>query len=277
MGDDTKKGEAPGLTFRYTDRLERRSLLQLTAKTVIAIIAAAYGFDCPVDVRKRFGTVPFMPLIGRAAAVARLAHELTPAIRIIIHFRRRCGHCRQCGDRGGGVEVSINDVQLFEVMRIRPGAEGAGGVRARIREIVHAAILRAAVGGLMIEPESVRNFLAHHMLSLVGVVVGGRAEVGIVHLGRALRNVGAAGDVDRSQAQPAVIPVTAVADLSGARDHRATLARSACDNRRQDGAISGIPVARGLRKMPPPVGGGHVIAKLQGELRRGARPVITTP
>src|SRR5678815_1981132 len=105
------------------------------------------------------------------------------------------------------------------------------------------------------------------MLPLVRVVVFGGTEVGVVHLRAALRDVRATGDVDGREAEPAVVAVASVADLRGAGDHRAVLVRRAVDDGGQDSTVTGTPVLRCLREMPPPIRSGHVVAEFQGELR----------
>jgi len=60
----------------------------------------------------------------------------------------------------------------------------------------------------MIVSERMSDFLTNDMLSLVGIVVGRRIEVSIIHLGRTLGYMQAAtSDADGSEAQPAVIEI----------------------------------------------------------------------
>lgn len=103
----------------------------------------------------------------------------------------------------------------------------------------------------MVKAEGVGHFLAHDVFTLVGVVVGGRIEIGAVHLGRALGDM-VARDVDRRQPQPTIIAIGAVADLGGSEHHRAALAGGAADDGRQHRAIALIPVARRLRQVRAP-------------------------
>ncbi len=60
------------------------------------------------------------------------------------------------------------------------------------------------------------NLLTHDMLPFVGIVVGGGIEVVVVHLGRALRDMRSASDVDGSQPQPAIETISVIANLRGA-------------------------------------------------------------
>ena len=137
----------------------------------------------------------------------------------------------------------INRIQLLEVVAIGRGARGTVRIRPRIGEIVHAGVLRTAVGGLVVQAEGVRDFLAHYVLSLVGVVVGGCIEIRVVHLGGTLGDMGAAGNVDRRQSEPTVISVAAIAHLRSSGNHRAALVSTAGDDRRYQWRIAGIPVA----------------------------------
>src|SRR5207245_2330363 len=97
----------------------------------------------------------------------------------------------------------------------------------------------------------------------------GRVEVRVVHLGRSLRDVGAASDVDRGQPEPSIVAEGAVANLRGSGNHqRATLVRLAVNNRSQKRlgsrpaiGMRAIPVARGLREMTFPVRSRQIITK----------------
>lgn len=178
----------------------------------------------------------------------------------------------------------VDNIQLFEVVSVRSRALCVCRIRACVRKVVHASILRAAVGGLMIEPEGVSDLLTHHVQPLVRIVVLGSVKVRVVHLGRALRDVGAASDVNRSHPEPAIIAVSAIADLRGSRNHRAALVRLAGNERGQYRSGGGypeyrraVPVARRLPEMPLPVGRCQVIAKLQREWRSRPRPVVAAP
>jgi len=116
------------------------------------------------------------------------------------------------------------------------------------------------------------------VLALVGVVVGCGIEVGVVHLGRTLRDVRrAARQVDAREAEPPVVAVLAVANLGRAGNHRAALVRAAGNDRRQHRAVAGVPVARCLGEVRSPVGAGQVVAQLESELGRLARPVVAAP
>ena len=94
----------------------------------------------------------------------------------------------------------------------------------------------------MVQSERMRYLLAHHMLTLVRIVVSSRIEVGIVHLGRALGNM-AAAEIDRRQAQPASASIASVADLGGTSDHRAAGVGFASNDSCQKRRVAGIPVA----------------------------------
>lgn len=55
--------------------------------------------------------------------------------------------------------MRVNNIQLVEVVYIRFGAKRTGGVRAGIRKIIHATILRIAVDGLVLKPGSHKSTL----------------------------------------------------------------------------------------------------------------------
>ncbi len=111
----------------------------------------------------------------------------------------------------------------------------------------------------MVEAEGVRDFLTHHVQPLVWIVIGGSVKVGVVHLGRALRDVGAAGDVDRRQAEPAIVAVCAVAHLGGPNHHRAAFAGLTGNNRGSEGSVPTVPVARRRKEMRLPIGRRQVV------------------
>ena len=113
--------------------------------------------------------------------------------------------------------------QLVIIMLIRMRAERAGRIRARVREIVHTGVLRRTVFASMTETECMTDFLTHYVQLLVRIIICGRVKICVVHLGCALRDVVAAGDVYRSQTEPAVLTVCAIADLNRSGNHRATL------------------------------------------------------
>ena len=90
---------------------------------------------------------------------------MSPATRVVGHIyvgyaprsarSTRYGRSGYRGDSGGAIEMRIDKPQLLEVVRIRLGAQRAGSVCACVREIVHARVLRTAIGGLMVEAEGV--------------------------------------------------------------------------------------------------------------------------
>lgn len=129
----------------------------------------------------------------------------------------------------------------------------------------------------MIEAEGVSYLLAHYVLALVGIIVSGRIEIGVVHLCRTLRNMGAASQIDRCQPQPTIASIGAVADLRSTSDHGATLVGRAGNDCSQDRAVARIPVTRRCRHMRFPVRRCQVIAQLQRELRSRPCPMIATP
>ena len=108
-------------------------------------------------------------------------------------------------------------------------AQRAVGIRAGIREIVHAGIERGTARRLVVKTERVADLLTHYVEFLIGIVIGRGVEVSVIHLGGALRNMRTAGDIDRRQAEPAIVTIGAVAYLDSAGDHFAVPARSTSD------------------------------------------------
>lgn len=60
------------------------------------------------------------------------------------------------------------------------------------------------------------HLLAHHEVSPDGIVVLRGIEIGVVHLRGGLRNVRPAGP-DRGYSQPAIVPVSSIANFYAAR------------------------------------------------------------
>ena len=104
------------------------------------------------------------------------------------------------------------------------------------------------------------NLLTHHVLPLVGVIVGGSLEVRVVHLCGPLRDVNAASDVNRGQPEPAVETVSGVADLGSPGDHPTVSVGLAGDDGGNQRGVPRVPVLRCLREMRLPVDG-QVITK----------------
>ena len=219
-----------------------------------------------------FRPVIVVAFVSRAAPVVRLAHQPTPAIGIVRDIDVGPGRLGCClGHSGCAVQVCVYDVQLIEVMLVGSRAQCAGGIGARVREIIHATVLRTPVGRLVVEPEGMGDFLAHHMPLFINVVIGAGVEIGVVHLRRPLRDVNAAGNIDARQTEPTVIAVGAIADLSGSGDHRTPLVRPAADDRGEKRRrccpekLGAVPIRRSVAKVLLPAGG-KVVSELQGEL-----------
>src|SRR6266511_4118552 len=68
-------------------------------------------------------------------------------------------------------------LELVVVALVRVRAVRAGGVRSRVREVVHARVEVRARGVLVVKPEVVGDLLAGDVRPLVRVVVRGRVEV----------------------------------------------------------------------------------------------------
>ena len=177
-----------------------------------------------------FAAVAVVAVVDGASTVRGLAHQLAPAIGIVVDIRAVGDAGSNRGNRGGAVKVAVNEAQLVEVVLVGPRAERTARIGAGVGKVIHTAILRTAVFGLVREAVRVRNFLAHHMQPFIGVVIGCRVEVRVVHLRGTLRDMHATGNVDRCQAQPAVVAIFAVTNLRSSRHHPAAPACLARDD-----------------------------------------------
>src|SRR5829696_43225 len=157
--------------------------------------------------------------------VARLPDLPAPLGAAVEVGLARCGGRLACGarrpDGGRGFDVRVDDLQLFVVVLVGMLVGG------RVTRVVHArpevSIVEVLV--LVVQPQGVADFLAHHQVPPGGGVVLRGVEVRIVDLGGALRDVLTAYP-DLGESQPAVVAVLPVADL-----HAPTLRMAALDAR----------------------------------------------
>lgn len=104
-------------------------------------------------------------------------------------------------------------------------ADRAGRICAGVREIIHTSILRRSVSAGMSETECMTDFLTHNVQSFVRIIVCAGVEIGVVHLGRTLRDMRSA-QIDRSETEPAVAAVCVIAGMDFAQNHRTLASRS---------------------------------------------------
>ena len=182
----------------------------------------------------------------------------------------RHGHligCKSCGSGEiavGAVGVSVDDRKFVVVMLVGRSTGRAAG-------IVHAGILARAVFTGMTKAERVADFLAHDVSRFVRIA-GVRGGVAIIHFCSALGDMAAAVEVDRSQAEPAVVAIGRVADANLAGDCGTSLAGCAAVAIRTDNQVElgrRRPLRRGCGQQRGPVGigaAGHgAVERLQVE------------
>ena len=216
--------------------------------------------------------------VGCLMSIGRLVNQLTPFRWRVRVEDRRAGW--SSADGAAAIQVAVDRHQLIVVVLVRCGALC---IRVgRIMIVIHARVERSARGVLVVEAESVPNFLTHDVLALGGIVIGCCIEIGVVYFDGALSDVRAARDRDRGEPEPAVIAIGIVADFDASERCPATSGGgpSGDDSCVHDGGLG--PVARGLAEMcipVVPVRGTclQVVAEFDGEGVAGARPVITAP
>ena len=215
----------------YPAQLVPRMIRRLVTSviTVIARGTVDRTFERPINMGNRFRRVTVVAFVSRAASIIRLAHQPSPAIGIVRDIDvglRRLGCC--LSHRACAVQVRVYVVQLIEVMLIGSRAKCGGSIGARVREIIHATVLRAPVGRLVVESEGMGDFLAHHMPLFINIVISAGVEIGVVHLRRPLGDVNAAGNIDARQTQPTIIAVKCYCRLERFRRP----SNNACSTRR---------------------------------------------
>ncbi len=85
--------------------------------------------------------------------------------------------------------MSVDSYKLVIVVRVRVSAQRAISIGAGVGKVVHAGIERRGTGRLMVQAECMTDLLTHHVEFLIRIVISRSVEVGIIHLGRALRDV----------------------------------------------------------------------------------------
>jgi len=129
----------------------------------------------------------------------------------------------------------INGRQVAEIQGVgadvaRPVVEALGRQSPTRRRIgvIHtgAEIVIAKAFVLVVEPPVMTHFLAGNHSPPVVAVVARHVEIGVVELGRGLRDVTAA-EPDRGDSEPAALPINVVADQCFASDWAAFLAAGA--------------------------------------------------
>lgn len=127
------------------------------------------------------------------------------------------------------------DGSLFLVI-VRVGVLVAGRA-IRVVRLIHAGaevrVIEDLVLVIKIKAERVADFLAQNELPPRGGVVRCRVEIGIVHLGDTLRDVGAT-DPDLGDAQPTVDAILSIAHLN---PPRGGLASPRCSPARDDRSV----------------------------------------
>lgn len=78
--------------------------------------------------RNCFRAVRVATFVGGAASVRRLAHEHSPAVSVVGIFRRSAGTDGGRCERGGAVEVLVDDTQFLEIMCVGFSTECAAGI-----------------------------------------------------------------------------------------------------------------------------------------------------
>ena len=126
---------------------------------------------------------------------------------------------RLTGGRADGreaVEVTVDDIELLVVVSVRAQiARRTVWIARVIHTGPQVAIVEVFV--LVIETECVSHFLADDRLTPTWRVVLSLAEVRVIDLHGALRDVAAAGDPDLRDAEPTSAPIGGVANLDASR------------------------------------------------------------
>jgi len=158
---------------------------------------------CPDDEGEDFVPAAKIPLVdGDFTVTFDTLAPLLGVIKIglVNFFGQVAANCLP--KSGETIKMGINEAQFFVVMSV------GVLVSVWVTGIVHAGaeigIVKILI--LVIEAESVADFLADDHLPPGGSIVRSGIEISVIHLGNALGNV-RAGNPDLGDAQPAIVAV----------------------------------------------------------------------